>query len=306
MSPIVLFENSSVCRDDNIPFDTDAGAHRPGSLSKYRLNRRGITTVQPGLEDATSDAYNHTAIHNSHGDSPYDSDQIISNNSSTKGGVQIAIPTPDKHGQPASPPQEKKKKSLFSRVAGTSKNKTTDALPEKRSLTPPRAPLTKGYSTTSDEGRLALASASPPLKGGTISGGPPSSSQASIAMTESTKASPAKPSKKRDKKTNHEATQLRNQMLAAEYELARLMKSIRKKTVVAPAAKTDKHHITQEEYNSLISQQNEQQTKLQELKNKYTALTGKSTAFVAAWLIIVCRRGFHGSQVHLWSSPYLR
>lgn len=236
--------------------------------------------MQPGLEDATSDAYNHTAISNSHGESPYDSDQIITNSvgSGTGGGIQIAIPPPDKHGAAgqSSPPAEKKKKSLFSRVAGTSKNKTTDALPEKRSLTPPRVPLTKGVSVNSDEGsRLAATtSASPPMKG---SGG---ASTTSIAMTESSKSSPVKPSKKRDKKTNTEATQLRNQMLAAEYELARLSKSIRKKTIVTPAVpggavvKADKHHISQEEYNSLLNLQNEQQTKLQELKNKYTALTG--------------------------------
>ena len=280
-----------VCSDESaIPFDTSAAAHRPpnSSLSAYRLNRRGITTVQPGLEDATSDAYNHTAISNSHGESPYDSDQIIANTSSssiTSGGVAIAIPSHDKNmsTQQSSPPQEKKKKSLFSRVAGTSKNKTTDSLPEKRSLTPPRVPLTKGFSTNSDEGKpiggssatVSSVSSSPPMKGSALQ-----STSGAIVMNESSKSSPVKPSKKRDKKTNSEANHLRNQMLAAEYELARLGKSIRKKTIVAPAAKTDKHHITQDEYNSLVSLQAEQQTKLCELKNKYTALTGKSLVLI--------------------------
>ncbi len=287
-----------------------------------RQHRAGITTVQPGLDDATSDSYNSTAISNSHmytGGDPAESDHVIA-------GSALSLHASGAHSEKTgkapsmagSPPQKKEKKSLFSRVAGTSKNKDKEKEKEKekekhsesfyqpssnsdkvRSASPPLRvpPLQRAGSATmyphsmnSSTDEYDSHGSSTGTARGQGSPTAPVNGKHVPNLHEFYAASPPKPlpvvKKKRDKKTNTEATLLRNQMLATEYELQRLGKTIKKKTVVAApavsspggkeaAVKVDKHHISQAEYASLQAQQNEQQLKLQQLRNKYTELTGE-------------------------------
>ncbi len=99
-------------------------------------------------------------------------------------------------------------------------------------------------------------------------------------------------SHKRDPKTNSEATLLRSQIAATEYELQRLAKTMRKKIIIsAPPlsggreregkgerekVRFDKHHITSAEYSGLQDQQSDLQRKLQLLRQRHVELTGET------------------------------
>lgn len=172
--------------------------------------------------------------------------------------------------------------SKLHRIAGTSQERIGsssdggDDSDYSSRLPPPTSSPPASPSTTAKKG----ATISPPSKW-TASPLNPSSSHVPPSLEARATSPPA--SKRRDKKTNAEASKLRNHISMTEYEVQRLQKSLKKRNVnlqalEAQPALSEENQQAVLDYNSEIQALHTQIGRLaarqQDYKNEYFNLTG--------------------------------
>lgn len=206
--------------------------------NKNSKGRRGVTTVQPGMEDVV------VAVSSDQNERNLSNDSIP--------------PTPSDLQRSPSTTKSKSMLGIFRRK-GEKEKEIVESAPNARARSPLRFENSKAEYAT-------------PVK---LQESPVDKTR-KRASTE----------KKRDRSTNSEATILRSQIAATEYELSRLSKTMRKKIIInnpavstnpqAIGQKIEKHHITSSEYSGLQDQQSELQRKLQSLRQRHVELTGET------------------------------
>jgi hypothetical protein len=269
-----------ICVFSSFPGGKDYTPSR-GELTRHvSLGRRGITTVQPGMEEFEG------------GNEHDDHDEIN------------GIATMNRDGKGGDLPPVKK--TMLGKIASKlrrHKDHKGDILtpPDSSHLSvetknvPSSSPSVRQHSLMRSHSDGSGRATSPPsYRSQHDSSSPPSSIHKTFnnatnnsANTDSsskktpTKTPPPPPPattnyKKSDKAKNTEASMLRQQIAATEYELTRFAKSIRKKVIhnSNEGGKAEKNQVTAEEYASLQEQQSELQQKLQKLRREHVELTG--------------------------------
>jgi hypothetical protein len=250
-----------------------------GELTRHvSLGRRGITTVQPGMED-----FEGGGEHDDH-------DEI--------NGIAVI----NRDGRDLPPV----KKTMLGKIASKlrrHKDHKGDTPPDSSHLavdlknTPSSSPSVRPHPLMRSHSDGSGRATSPPShRSQPDSSSPPSAVHKTFNVNtnnnsneSSAKKTPTKPlttptiaatnnnnNKKSDKVKNTEASMLRQQIAATEYELTRFAKSIRKKVIhnSNEGGKPEKNQVTAEEYASLQGQQSELQQKLQKLRREHVELTG--------------------------------
>eukprot|EP01038_Epipyxis_sp_PR26KG_P008164 gene8164-11049_t len=265
------------------------------SENKRKHNKsRGVVTTQPGLEDASVDAYNQIAVANAqlYSDPLFELDQHINplravtdTADFNRHPIQHSKSLTSSLGLGAQKQKDPKSKSSF--FKRNIKQSTEYGNENLMAIIPP-LPLSRANSSASPTAFVNNFD-----KEGysfdPINTSPSSRYNKFVAKSRS--PSPSRRKTSREKRNmNSEASSLRDQIAAKEYEVERLARTIRKKIIVSPAStlpspsnsnakdsniKHEKHHITVEGMNELQKQQNELQTNLQLLRDQYFQLTGE-------------------------------
>jgi hypothetical protein len=152
------------------------------------------------------------------------------------------------------------------------------------------APLA-GYRSSSGDAEDSDCSAQLPTRENSGPIGAPSSPKAAKGPSGDARTiSP--PVKRRDKKTNAEASKLRNHISMTDYEIQRLQKSLKKRNTNLQALEAQ-HSLSEEnqqavlDYNSEIQALHTQIVRLtarqQAYKDEYLALTGECCLLLTGW-----------------------